>query len=142
MPLPSRRSARILAFQILYQRENLGVFEETERTLFLFAELKQKHRTFATILIENTWENQKNIDQAISSNLSTWRQTRLSNTLNTILRLSTCEILMKELDSKIIINEAIEICRHYSDEAATKLCNGVLNSISKSMNEGRIKALK
>jgi len=141
MPLPSRRSARILAFQILYQRENLGVFEETEQSLFQFAELKQKHRTFATNLIQNAWENQKQIDQAISSNLSTWRQTRLSSTLNTILRLSTCELLMKELDDKIIINEAIEICRHFSDEVATKLCNGVLNSIAESIKNGRIESI-
>lgn len=142
MALPSRRSARVLAFQILYQRSTLGVFEESEKALFQHGDLKQKHIQFATDLIQVTWDNQAFIDQIISSNLSGWRQGRLSNTLNTIFRFSTCELLMKELDEKIIINEAIEICRYYSDKGATKLCNGVLNSIATSLRNGKIDSEK
>ena len=130
MPLSSRRKARILAFQVVYHRKKIGIQKEGEELLFTNTYLSKDHRNFSQNLIDTSWRELENIDQAIQQHLINWRQTRISETLNALLRISICELLFfPETDQKIVFNEAIEICRDYVDKRATKILNGVLHSI-------------
>ncbi len=130
MPIPTRRNARILAFQITYHRTKIGIQREGEELLFANTSLTSKHREFCRKLIDTTWKEQDKIDLVIQRYLKNWKQTRITDTLNALLRVGTCELLFfPETDGKIVFNETIEICRHYVDERATKLCNGVLHTI-------------
>lgn len=134
MPKPSRHQARITAFQIIYSREKLGIQEQGEARVIKDAGLVSKYATFCTSLVDRTWQNLEQIDQYIQKNLKNWKQSRIAPTLNALLRISICELIfLKETESKIIINEAIEICKHFVDEKATKICNGVLHSISETL---------
>ncbi|MBU2515072.1 transcription antitermination factor NusB [bacterium] len=134
MPIPTRHSARILALQIVYSREKLGVNHTGESAVFDESLLKGKYKEFSSLLIETTWNNLTNVDQTIQKYLKNWKQTRLTDTLNALLRISVAEMLyFPDTESKIIINEAIEICREFVDEKATKMCNGVLHSVSKEI---------
>ena len=92
--------------------------------------LSKKEQDFSRNLIDTTWKNLVEIDQAIVKNLKNWKQTRLSETLNALLRISTCELLyFPKTDGKVVLNEAIEICKSYVGDQATKFCNGVLHTI-------------
>jgi transcription antitermination protein NusB len=48
------------------------------------------------------------------------------------LRLGAYEILFGELDSAVIINEAIEITKAFGTEQSPKFINGVLDAVAKS----------
>lgn len=132
MPKPTRHSARILALQIIYSRSKLGINQAGESEVIRDSCLKGKYREFGSQLIETTWKHLSEIDLAIQKHLKNWKQNRLTDTLNALLRISVAELLFfPETEKKIVINEAIELCREFVDEKATKMCNGVLHSVSK-----------
>ena len=130
MPKSSRRKARILAFQIVYNRQKLGVQTEGEALHSSFTPLSDDHRQFGESLVETTWQNLERIDQSIQSHLINWKQSRISIALNALLRVCSCELLFfPDTDGKIVLNEAIEICKTYVDDGATRILNGVLHAI-------------
>ncbi|MCP4753411.1 MAG: transcription antitermination factor NusB [Proteobacteria bacterium] len=130
MSNPTRRQARTLAFQIIYHRAKIGIHQEGEKLLFENASLSGKHRDFGCELIDTAWRELNKIDSTIQRHLINWKQTRISDALNALLRISTSELLFfPETDGRVVFNEAIEICRSYVDERATKILNGVLHAV-------------
>ena len=81
----------------------------------------------ALIGVEN---NKEAIDKVISENLQNWKIDRISKVNLSILRLATYEILYDEqVPRPVVINEALEITRRYSDEKSVSFINGVLDKI-------------
>ena len=81
----------------------------------------------ALIGIEN---NKEAIDTVISDNLHNWKIDRISKVNLSILRLATFELLYDEqVPRAVVINEALEITRRYSDEKSVSFINGVLDKI-------------
>jgi N utilization substance protein B len=81
----------------------------------------------ALIGIEN---NKEAIDTVVSENLHNWKIDRISKVNLSILRLATYEILYDEqVPRAVVINEALEITRRYSDEKSVSFINGVLDKI-------------
>ena len=130
MSKPSRRKARIVALQTIYSRSRFKYIEEAEVLIAKDSKLPKKHQKFAQNLIRKTWKNLEEIDQSITRNLKNWKQYRLSETLNALLRIGTCELMyFPETDAKIVFNESIELCKSFVGEQATKICNGVLHAV-------------
>jgi N utilization substance protein B len=71
----------------------------------------------------------KEIDELANKYLNNWTIDRLGNTDQSILRMGIYELLYTETPSVVAINEAIELSKKYSDEAVTKMINGVLDKI-------------
>ena len=81
----------------------------------------------ALIGIEN---NKEAIDKIITENLHNWKLDRVSKVNLSILRLATYELLYDEqVPRAVVINEALEITRRYSDEKSVSFINGVLDNI-------------
>jgi len=70
-------------------------------------------------------------DKAIIEHLKEWDFERLGTIERATLRLATYEILFGELDSAVVINEAVEITKSFGTEQSPKFINGVLDAISK-----------
>jgi N utilization substance protein B len=84
----------------------------------------------ALIGIEN---NKEAIDTVISDNLHNWKIDRISKVNLSILRLATFELLYDEqVPRAVVINEALEITRRYSDEKSVSFINGVLDKIKEN----------
>ena len=131
MPNSSRHHARITAFQIIYNRSRLGIIPESEALFIDQASLSKEHREFCNKLVATIFENKSQIDLGIQKHLKHWKQNRISESLNAVLKLGTCELLFTpELDAKVALNESIEICKAFVGEKATKICNGVLHAVS------------
>lgn len=129
MSQPSRRTARVTVFRVLYQRAKIGTNPAGEMILFREAELSEKEVNFAKTLIDKTWSELEAIDQAIQKNLKNWKQSRLADGLNALLRMALAEIFFSpKVEGKIVINDTLEICRSHVDKQAIKICNGVLNA--------------
>ena len=74
------------------------------------------------------------LDSLIESQLVKWKLNRISKVNLSILRISTYEILFAEdVPGKVSINEAIELCKKYSDNKSVSFINGVLDKVYKNM---------
>ena len=79
-------------------------------------------------------ENKEKLDSLIESQLVKCKLNRISKVNLSILRISTYEILFAEdVPGKVSINEAIELCKKYSDNKSVSFINGVLDKVYKNM---------
>ena len=79
-------------------------------------------------------ENKEKLDSLIESQLVKWKLNRISKVNLSILRISTYEILFAEdVPGKVSINEAIELCKKYSDNKSVSFINGVLDKVYKNI---------
>jgi len=93
--------------------------------------IRNKQKDFALTLYEGVMQNIKIVDEAIIKHLKEWDFERLGAIERATLRLATYEILFGELDSAVVINEAVEITKAFGTEQSPKFINGVLDAISK-----------
>ncbi len=81
-------------------------------------------------------DNLNKIDDIISNTLVNYTIERLNTVDKAIIRLATAEMMMAEIDKKIIIDEALEITKLYSDTGdhkAVSFNNRLLDNISKKI---------
>lgn len=89
---------------------------------------------FVDETIENIIKHKDKIDEFIQANLTNWKIGRLSYVDRAIIRFATYELWLTDTPNEIIINEALNITRKYSDEGDDKTVgfnNKVLDTISK-----------
>ena len=80
-------------------------------------------------------QNIDDIDATISASLKEWKLSRLSKVTITILRVSVYEMKYLKLPAAISINEAVEFSKQFAEDGAASYINGVLNNISKKLDE-------
>ncbi|HHU79823.1 MAG: transcription antitermination factor NusB [Bacilli bacterium] len=142
----NRHDSRIIIVAALYNLEiNYNLPEEVFKYLeFLVQESKDdetlKLDPFITETVIGILNNQTVIDEMITKNLVNWSLTGLSYVDRAIIRLATYEMLYTDTPASIIINEAIEITKDYSDlEDGTqaRFNNRVLDNIKESIVNAR-----
>jgi N utilization substance protein B len=112
---------------------DLGNGNTSEHTAEILEEkkIRNKQKDFALDLYEGVMENMQTVDKAIIEHLKDWDFERLGTIERATLRLAAYEILFGELDSAVVINEAVEITKAFGTEQSPKFINGVLDAISK-----------
>ena len=73
--------------------------------------------------------NQSEIDETANKYLNKWTITRLGFTDQAILRLGIYELKYTDTPDVVVINEAIELAKLYSDDEVRKMINGVLDKV-------------
>lgn len=141
-----RRLAREIALQSLYQVEMNGVSAE-EAIQTVVEEARDENETNLSIskgetistsyiqeLVAGTLSHRQEIDELLSAYLKGWRMDRLSRVDRQILRLAVYEMLhRKDVPAKVVINEAIELAKHFGTEESGKFVNGVLGKMIKEL---------
>ena len=87
---------------------------------------------YITDMLDGVCENMDFIDDAIADNLIKWKLNRLTYIDRAIMRSAVYEMYFTPLASEIVINEALNITRKYSDEGdnkTVKFTNKVLDNI-------------
>ncbi|QJD82298.1 transcription antitermination factor NusB [Cohnella herbarum] len=133
-----RRLAREIVVQSLYQIEMNGVTGD-EAVNIVMEEARQDNEigtdvaelkhidAFTRELVQGVKENQEIIDQSLVVYLTGWQVDRLSRVDRQILRLAAYEMMFrKDVPPKVVINEAIELAKHFGLEENGKFVNGVL----------------
>ncbi len=69
------------------------------------------------------------IDDIANKYLNKWTIDRLGNTDQAILRMSIYELLYTDTPDVVVINEAVELAKLYSDDKVKNMINGVLDKI-------------
>lgn len=73
--------------------------------------------------------NQSDIDELANKYLNKWTITRLGFTDQAILRLGIYELKYTDTPDVVVINEAVELAKLYSDDEVRKMINGVLDKV-------------
>lgn len=130
--MATRHQARMAVVSLLYAYDlgNGNIAEHTDEILEE-KKIRNKQRDFALSLYEGVMKHISPVDEAIIKHLKDWDFERLGTIERATLRLATYEILFGELDSAVVINEAVEITKAFGTEQSPKFINGVLDAISK-----------
>jgi N utilization substance protein B len=134
----SRRAARELALQALYQVDLLGAGEEG-KSLALFWEhfdpvAEPEAQAFARELVDGVRDQLERIDALIAVAAEHWRLPRLSRVDLSVLRLGTFELIARpEIPASVTLNEAVEIARRFGSEESAGFVNGVLDHVARQV---------
>lgn len=97
-----------------------------------------ENNPFVQELVLGVKHNLAKIDEIIVANLKNWTISRLSYVDRAIIRLAVYELLETKTPASVVINEAIEITKEYSnleDEAQSKFTNRLLDDIKESLGK-------
>lgn len=128
-----RREARVMAMQILYASDFNNV--SIEDAIKFYDETPID--TLTLEFVNNVSSNLEKIDSIISESLINYTIERLNLVDKAIIRLAVSELLNKT-DKRVVINEALEITKEYSDQGdhkAVSFNNKLLDRICNNIKE-------
>jgi N utilization substance protein B len=120
---------------MLFQWEQGGHTPQHVVRTFLPAQKSDEDSTrFAQRLFEGTVAEVAALDALVRERAEHWRLERMAAMDRNILRLALYEILrLPETPPAVVINEALEIARRFSDRDSVEFVNGVLDAIRKTL---------
>ncbi len=125
---PTRRDLRIELMNQLYQYD---LYQGGEHPFIPSFELAD-----AKVMYDDLLDHLSDIDQKIEAQLFDYRLSRLNYVDRAIIRLATYELFYTETEKQIVINEAVELTKIYSnldDEKQHKFTNRLLDNIAKTL---------
>ncbi len=119
-----RREAREKAVQTLFQLDNTELSVD-EAINYIVEEPANR---FYEQLVRGTVQNKEAIDEVLTGKLENWSLDRLPKIERTVLRIAVYELLFnEEVPHRVVLNEAIELCKTFGDEKSGRFVNGVLS---------------
>jgi N utilization substance protein B len=133
--MASRRKARELALQMLFQWEQGGHSPQHVVSTFLRAQrVDEEVENFAQALFEGTVAEIETLDRIVREHSEHWRVERMPAVDRNLLRVALYELRHHpETPPAVIINEALEIARRFSDKHAVDFVNGILDAVRKTL---------
>ena len=84
---------------------------------------------FVKDMVYGTTTYLTDIDKIANENLSDWTIDRIDSMGRSILRMSIYELKYMDTPDLVVINEAIELAKKYSDDNVRKMINAVLDKL-------------
>ncbi|MFH5184849.1 transcription antitermination factor NusB [Paenibacillus sp. TAB 01] len=147
-----RRLARELALQSLYQME-MNEVSMTEAIAHVVEEAQNDDEGQLTKsqdkivpqeiaeLVQGTVEHKQQIDGLLTDYLKGYKMDRLSRVDREILRLATFEMVFSDdVPPKVVVNEAIELAKHFGTDESGKFVNGVLGKMIRELESIKSKS--
>lgn len=133
----NRKKSREYLLQLVYQMGITGDSAQGVFDMFMEDEEISKNNLdleyIKTSLI-GIAENKEIIEEKISAQLVNWKINRIAKVNLAILKVAVYEMMHKEdIPAKVSINEAIELCKKFSEEKSISFINGVLDKIYKNL---------
>jgi transcription antitermination protein NusB len=108
--------------------------EHVVRTFLGTRKLDADVESFARALFEGTVREIETLDRLVRERSEHWRPERMAAVDRSILRLALYELLYHpETPPAVVINEALEIARRFSEQNSVEFVNGVLDAIRKTL---------
>jgi N utilization substance protein B len=115
------------------QRAVEALFEAEQRSVSVNEVLERNPAVndYAVAIAKLTEENIARVDEVINTYSSDWPTNRMPAVDRAILRVAVAELIYeKDLDSSVIISEAVEISESLSTPDSGKFINGLLGNIA------------
>jgi N utilization substance protein B len=84
---------------------------------------------FTEELVRGTVDRAPEIDKLIESRAENWRLERMAVVDRNILRLAIYELMQRSVPGPVIIDEAIELARQFSNDESLAFINGILDAV-------------
>lgn len=130
----SRHTIRVGAFQTLFAL--MDTLQEKKDALYaqvLHLGPHEKAPVYLDQLVTGVQDHQTELDQMISSYLTDeWTINRIARANLIILRIALYELQYEQdLPVAVVINEALELAKTFSDDKSRKFINGILGHYEK-----------
>ncbi len=129
----TRRQARIIALQTLFEADSVG---------HPAAEILTRHleemttapdtASYAGRLVEGVRAHEAEIDRRIAEAAPTWPLSQMPRVDKNILRIAIFEAMLdnRAVPVKVAINEAVELAKLFGSDSSSRFVNGVLGTIA------------
>lgn len=128
-----RHRVRIATLQILFE------VDATDHALDVVLErrlseerLPSDGEHFLQRLILGVWEHRSYLDRIIEEAAPNWPVSQMPGVDKAILRIALFELLLDEVEQtpvKAVINEAVELAKHFGSDNSSRFVNGVLGTV-------------
>lgn len=130
----SRHTIRVGAFQTLFAL--MDTPEEQKDALYaqvLHLGPHEEAPDYLSQLVDGVQDHEEELDQLISEYLTDdWTINRIARANLVILRIALYELQYeKDLPAAVVINEALELAKTFSDDKSRKFINGILGHYEK-----------
>lgn len=127
------RKDRELIIKILYEVDSTSHELETIiNYTFKRIKINASRRDYISSTSEGILENLSSIDETLSEYAISWPIEQISLIDRNILRLSIYELQHSDTNTtSIVINDAVELAKHYGSDHSGKFINGVLGSYAR-----------
>jgi N utilization substance protein B len=125
----TRSELREKVMTILYQKE---LYDKNKIAYNLDDVIKENldiDNEFVKDMVYGTVTYIDDIDSIANENLNDWTIDRLDSMGRSILRMSIYELKYMDTPDLVVINEAIELAKKYSDDNVRKMINAVLDKL-------------
>lgn len=92
---------------------------------------------FINEIVYGVLEKREELDNVANKYLKNWSIDRLGKTDQAIIRMAIYEMIYTDTPNIVCINEAVELAKAYSDDKVKSMINGILDSISQSLDNGK-----
>lgn len=127
--MKNRSELREIIMKVIYQTYILDKTKNDYNIDDLIKEQLEIENEYVNTCVEGIIKNQKEINKLANKYMNNWTIDRLNKVDKAILSLAIYELMYTDTPSVVAINEAIELSKKYSEEAVTKMINGVLDKI-------------
>lgn len=91
-------------------------------------------RAFAEERVRGVWAEREMLDQKIGGYLRNWSMYRLGSVERNALRIGAWEVIhCTDIPAPILVNEAIDLAKFFSETKSGKFVNGVLDNLAKDI---------
>ena len=125
----TRSGAREVAMRILYQ---VSVFEKAKASYDLdemFMDIEGRNKEFIENIVNEVILKKEELDKKANKYLINWEINRLNMVDQAIFEIAIYELIYTDTPKKVVIDEAINLSKKYSEESVVKMLNGVLDKI-------------
>ena len=127
----SRSELRKKCMIILYQIDLYETLKTPYKIDQVIKENIEIENEFGKEIVYGVITHQKEIDEMANQYVKDWTIDRIDKTGAAILRMGIYELKYTDTPPVVVINEAIELAKKYSDEPVRKMINAVLDKMIK-----------
>jgi N utilization substance protein B len=137
--MPARRKSRQRALQILYLWDARRQPVEEATAAYYDTLYSEESRTkplpdaFVDRLVAGAVAHVEEMDRRITQHAEHWRIERMPSVDRNILRLAVFEMMHSDTPPPVVIDEALELARRYSNEESAQFVNGVLDAVHRDL---------
>lgn len=84
---------------------------------------------FIKNIVNGVIDNQEELDKLANKYMDNWTIDRIDKTGASILRMGIYELKYTDTPDVVVINEAVDLAKKYSDDSVRKIINAVLDKV-------------
>ena len=127
----TRSELREKIMTILYQINVYSANKIEYNVEDIIKEVNPIDNEFVKDVVYGVVTKKEELDELANKHLNKWTIDRLGNTDQAIIRMAIYELLYTKTPGIVVINEAVELAKSFSDDDVKNMINGILDKIYK-----------